>query len=42
MVRKDKIDTGIWEEVAKSKLIIPVDVHVASIKTSQSCKKKIG
>lgn len=31
MVRKDKIDTGIWEEVAKSKLIIPVDVHVARV-----------
>ena len=31
MVRKDKIDTGIWSEVAKSKLIIPVDVHVARV-----------
>ncbi len=31
MVRKDKIDTGIWNEVAKSKLIIPVDVHVARV-----------
>ncbi len=29
MVRKDKIDLGIWEkEVSRSKLIIPVDIHV--------------
>ena len=31
MVRKDKIDTGIWGEVSTSKLIMPVDVHVARI-----------
>jgi uncharacterized protein (TIGR02757 family) len=29
MVRKDEIDTGIWSEIHKSKLIMPVDVHVA-------------
>ena len=29
MVRKDEIDTGIWSEVETSKLIMPVDVHVA-------------
>jgi len=31
MVRKDEIDTGIWNEVNKSKLIMPVDVHIARI-----------
>ena len=31
MVRKDEIDTGIWSEVSTSKLIMPVDVHVARI-----------
>ena len=29
MVRKDEIDTGIWGEIDTSKLIMPVDVHVA-------------
>jgi uncharacterized protein (TIGR02757 family) len=31
MVRKDEIDAGIWSEVDKSKLIMPVDVHIARI-----------
>jgi uncharacterized protein (TIGR02757 family) len=31
MVRKDEIDTGLWSEVGKSKLIMPVDVHVARV-----------
>ncbi len=31
MVRKDEIDTGIWSEVSRSKLIMPVDVHVARV-----------
>lgn len=31
MVRKDEIDTGVWSEVSTSKLIVPVDVHVARI-----------
>lgn len=31
MVRKDEIDTGVWSEVGKSKLIMPVDVHVARV-----------
>ena len=31
MVRKDEIDTGIWSEVSRSKLIMPVDVHIARI-----------
>jgi uncharacterized protein (TIGR02757 family) len=31
MVRKDEIDLGIWKEIDKSKLIMPVDVHIARI-----------
>jgi uncharacterized protein (TIGR02757 family) len=31
MVRKDEIDTGIWNEVGMSKLIMPVDTHIARI-----------
>jgi len=31
MIRKDKIDTGLWAEVSKSRLIMPVDVHVARV-----------
>lgn len=28
LVRKDNIDFGLWKKVSKSKLIIPVDIHV--------------
>lgn len=31
MVRKDEIDTGLWNEVHTSKLIMPVDTHIARI-----------
>lgn len=31
MVRKDEIDTGIWNSVPANKLIIPVDTHIAKI-----------
>lgn len=31
MVRKPPVDLGIWENVDKSKLIIPLDVHVAKV-----------
>ena len=31
MVRKDEIDTGIWDKVDKSKLIMPVDTHVYKV-----------
>jgi uncharacterized protein (TIGR02757 family) len=31
MVRKDELDFGLWNEIPKSKLIIPVDTHVARI-----------
>ncbi len=31
MVRKDELDFGLWREIPKNKLIIPVDTHVARI-----------
>ena len=31
MVRKDELDFGLWNEIPTSKLIIPVDTHVARI-----------
>lgn len=31
MVRKDELDFGLWSEIPKDKLIIPVDTHVARI-----------
>lgn len=31
MVRKDELDFGLWTEIPKSKLIIPVDTHVARV-----------
>ena len=31
MVRKDDMDFGFWSEIPKSKLLIPVDTHVARI-----------
>lgn len=31
MVRKDEIDLGIWENIDRSKLIMPVDTHIYSV-----------
>lgn len=31
MVRKDELDFGLWKEIPTSKLIIPVDTHIARI-----------
>ena len=31
MVRKDELDFGLWTEIPTSKLIIPVDTHIARI-----------
>jgi uncharacterized protein (TIGR02757 family) len=28
MVRKDSVDTGLWQSVDKAKLIVPIDVHM--------------
>jgi uncharacterized protein (TIGR02757 family) len=40
MVRKDEIDTGIWNEVTRSKLVMPVDVHVARVSKALSLVKR--
>ena len=31
MVRSDNVDTGLWRSIDKSKLIVPVDVHMARL-----------
>jgi uncharacterized protein (TIGR02757 family) len=31
MVRSDDVDAGIWHSIDKSKLIVPVDVHIARL-----------
>jgi len=31
MVRKDELDFGLWSEIPTSKLIVPVDTHIARI-----------
>ncbi len=31
MVRKDELDFGLWNEIPASKLVIPVDTHIAKI-----------
>jgi uncharacterized protein (TIGR02757 family) len=31
MVRKDELDFGLWNEIPTSKLVIPVDTHIARI-----------
>lgn len=31
MVRKDAVDTGIWEDVGAERLLVPVDVHMHRI-----------
>ena len=41
MVRKDELDFGLWDEIPTSKLVIPVDTHIARIcKSLKAYKKK--
>jgi len=40
MVRKDEIDTGIWKEIGKEKLVMPVDTHIARISKSLNLVKR--
>jgi len=40
MVRKDDIDFGLWSEISKAKLVIPVDTHVAKICRSLGLTKR--
>jgi uncharacterized protein (TIGR02757 family) len=40
MVRKDELDFGLWSEIPTSKLIIPVDTHIARICTQLRLTKR--
>ncbi len=40
MVRKDNLDLGIWKDIDKSMLIIPLDIHIASISKSLGWTKR--
>jgi len=31
MVRKDEVDAGLWKKIDKSKLVMPVDVHIGRL-----------
>ena len=31
MVRRDKIDFGVWQQVSAAKLVVPLDTHVARV-----------
>ncbi|HCY76996.1 MAG TPA: TIGR02757 family protein [Ignavibacteriales bacterium] len=43
MVRKDELDFGLWNEIPASKLVIPVDTHIARIcKQLNLTKRKIA
>lgn len=40
MVRKDALDFGLWNEILPSKLIIPVDTHIARICSNLKLTKR--
>ncbi|HAB51640.1 MAG: TIGR02757 family protein [Ignavibacteria bacterium RIFOXYB2_FULL_35_12] len=40
MVRKDELDFGLWNEIPTSKLIIPVDTHIAKMCKSLKLTKR--
>jgi uncharacterized protein (TIGR02757 family) len=40
MIRKDDLDFGLWKEIPSSKLVIPVDTHVARISRSLRLTKR--
>ena len=40
MVRKDELDFGLWKEIQASKLIIPVDTHIARISSLLKLTKR--
>jgi endonuclease III len=40
MVRKDDLDFGLWGEIPASKLVIPVDTHIAQISKYLKLTKK--
>ncbi|MEE9431307.1 MAG: TIGR02757 family protein [Melioribacteraceae bacterium] len=40
MVRKDELDFGLWQEIRKDQLVIPVDTHVAKVSTHLGLTKR--
>jgi len=40
MVRKDELDFGLWNEISTSKLVMPVDTHIARISKSLKLTKR--
>jgi uncharacterized protein (TIGR02757 family) len=40
MIRKDELDFGLWKEIPASKLVIPVDTHIARICKSLKLTKR--
>ena len=40
MVRKDDLDFGLWKEIPTSRLVIPVDTHVARVSRSLRLTKR--
>jgi uncharacterized protein (TIGR02757 family) len=40
MIRNDELDFGLWSEIPPSKLVIPVDTHVAKICSSLKLTKR--
>lgn len=40
MVRKDEIDPGLWDDIPASKLIIPVDTHIARVSKKLNLVKR--
>jgi len=40
MVRNDELDFGLWKEISTSKLIIPVDTHIARISRRLNLTKR--
>ena len=40
MIRKDELDFGLWKEFPTSKLIIPVDTHIAQISQKLNLTKR--
>ncbi len=40
MIRNDELDFGLWKEIPTSKLIVPVDTHIAQISKKLQLTKR--
>lgn len=40
MIRKDELDFGLWKEIPASKLVIPVDTHIARVSRQLNLTKR--